>query len=122
MTEITEIPNIPDQKTRLAEVTVDCYGRDEELSAFDVYLSEALAFPFAATWRDPDETNHAEPVTVVGAADIDDRRGILLGVRRRGGKERRVVAEQISADAVPSANATVLDDYRAWVEHGGLEY
>ena len=121
MRDIADIPKIPDQATRLAEVTVDCYGRDEELSGFDVYLSDALRPPFAATWRDPDEPGHMEPVTVLGVADLDERRGILLQVRR-GGKARRVLAEQIWADETASPNAIVLDDYRVWVEHGGLDY
>ncbi|HST87643.1 MAG TPA: hypothetical protein VLJ14_04625, partial [Ktedonobacterales bacterium] len=78
--------------------------------------------PFSATWRDPDETGHAEPITVLGVADVDDRRGILLNVRRRRGKkERRVLAEQVWADDTTSANGIVLDDYRSWVDHGGLD-
>jgi len=55
-------------------------------------------------------------------ADLDERRGILLQVRRRGGKARRVLAEQIWAAETASPNAIVLDDYRAWVEQGGLDY
>lgn len=122
MRDIADIPEIPDRATRLAEITVDCYGREEELSAFDVYLSDALRPPFAATWRDPDEPMHAEPVMVLGVAALDERRGILLKVQRRGGKARRVLAEQIWADETASPNAIVLDDYRAWIEHGGLDY
>lgn len=122
MRDIADIPEIPDQATRLAEVTVDCYGREEELSAFEVYLADALRLPFAATWRDPDEPGFSEPVTVEAVADLDERRGILLQVRRRSGKTRRVVAEQIWANATASPNAIVLDDYRYWVEHGGLDY
>jgi hypothetical protein len=38
MRNIEDIPEIPDQDARLAEITTDAYGRDEELSAFDVYL------------------------------------------------------------------------------------
>jgi hypothetical protein len=121
MRDIADIPEIPDQATRLAEVTVDCYGRDEELSAFEVYLSDALRLPFAATWRDPDEPGFSEPVTVEAVADRSGRRGVLLLVRRRGGKTRRVVAEQVWTDATAGPNAIVLDDYRYWVEHGGLE-
>ena len=118
MRNIEDIPQIPDQETRLAEITVDCYGQDEELSAFEVYFTDALHPPFAATWRDPDEPGHAEHVTVLGVADVDQRRGILLAVRRPGGKERRVLAEQLWADETGSANAIVLDDYRAW---GGVD-
>jgi hypothetical protein len=43
MRDIADIPEIPDRATRLAEITVDCYGREEELSAFDVYLYSELA-------------------------------------------------------------------------------
>lgn len=121
MTNIEDIPHIPDQEARLAEITVDCYGQSEELSAFEVYFTDALQTPFAATWHDPDEPDHAEQVTVLGVADVDDRRGILLTVQRPGRKDRRVVAEQIWADDATSANATILDDYRYWVDHGGLE-
>lgn len=118
MRAIEDIPEIPDQATRLAEITVDCYGQDEELSGFEVYFSDALQPPFAATWRDPDEPGHAERVTVLGGATVDPRRGILLTVQRQGGKERRILAEQLWADEVGSVNAIILDDYRAW---GGVD-
>src|SRR5579864_5920779 len=117
MHNIEDIPHIPDQATRLAEITVDTYGRDEELSAFEVYFTDALQPPFTATWRDLDEQGHADPVTVLGVADVDDRRGVLLTVRRQDGKERRVVAEQIWADEA-GVNATILDDYRVWANGG----
>jgi hypothetical protein len=120
--DIADIPEISDQATRLDEITVDCYGREEELSAFDVYLTDALRLPFAATWRDPDEPGHRVPITVLGVADLDDRRGILLRVRRRGGKERQVLAEQVWANEATSLNATVLNDYRYWADRGGLEH
>lgn len=122
MRDIADILEIPDRATRLAEVTVDCYGRDEELSAFEVYLSDALQPPFAASWRDLDEPGHVEAVTVLDVADVDERRGILLQVRRRGGKVRHVLAQQLWATEPASANAIVLDDYRVWLEHGGLDY
>jgi len=121
MRDISDIPEIPERATRLAEITVDCYGREEELSAFEVYLYDALRLPFAATWRDRDEPGFSEPVVVGAVADLDERRGILLQVRRRGGKARRVLAEQIWANETAGPNAIVLDDYRFWVEHGGLD-
>jgi Calcium binding len=110
MRDIADIPEIPDQATRLDEITVDCYGREEELSAFDVYLTDALRLPFTATWRDPDEPGHSLPITVLEVADLDDRRGIVLRVRRRGGKERQVLAEQVWANEAASPNAIVLND------------
>jgi hypothetical protein len=115
MYDIEDIPDIPDQSQRIEEITVDCYGQAEELSAFEVYLTDAMHVPFPATWRDPDEPGHAEPVTVLGVESVDERRGILLSVKR-GGRERRLPADQVWADDETSANATVLNDYRYWVE------
>lgn len=114
MYDIADIPTLPDQAQRLEEVIVDCYGQVEELAAMEVYFTDAVHYPFAATWRDPDEPGHAEPVTVLGLATADERRGILLNVER-GGKQRRVLAEQLWAADESSANAIVLKDYRYWV-------
>ncbi len=117
-----DIPRIQSQEQRLEGLLVDCYGSYEELAAFEVYFTDALRPPFAALWRDPDESGHAEPVTVLGLAEVDDRRGVLLRVRRESGpdrgKERRVPAEGLRADG-PGVNATVLGDYRYWLDHGG---
>ena len=33
-----------------------------------------------------------------------------------GGKERRLLAEQVSAEDKDSTNAVILDDYRYWIE------
>jgi hypothetical protein len=115
MCDIEEIPNLPDQSQRVQEVTVDCYNQAEELSSFEVYFTDAMRFPFPATWRDPDEPGHAEPVTVLDVAAVDERRGVLLNVKR-GDKQRRLLAEQVWADDEDSANATILDDYRYWIE------
>ncbi|MGD9100259.1 MAG: calcium-binding protein, partial [Anaerolineae bacterium] len=96
MCDIEEIPNLPDQSQRVQEVTVDCYNQAEELSSFEVYFTDAMRFPFPATWRDPDEPGHAEPVTVLDVAAVDERRGVLLNVKR-GDKQRRLLAEQVWA-------------------------
>ncbi len=60
-------------------------------------------------------------MTVLGVDNVDDRRGILLKVRRQDGIERRVVAEQLWASEAGGVNATILDDYRAWVDRDGLD-
>ena len=112
--DIADIPGLPDRDERFAEIMVDCYGQSEELAAMEVYFTDAATYPFAAIWRDPDETDHAEAVTVLGVNTVDDRRGILLNVERRG-KTRRIPAEQLWAKDEQSANAVVLDDYRHWV-------
>jgi len=116
MANTEDIPSIPDRKKRFEELFVDCYGQSEELSAMEVYFTDAMTFPFEAEWRDPDESDHAESVTVLGIADVDDRRGVLLNVQRANGKQRRVEADQLWAKGKKkSANAIVLDDYRHWV-------
>ena len=115
MYDMVEIPTLSDRGQRIEEVTVDCYDQAEELAGFEVYFTDAMQFPFAATWRDPDEPGHAEPVTVSGVDSVDQRRGILLQVRR-GDKGRRLLAEQVWADDESSANATILDDYRYWIQ------
>jgi hypothetical protein len=122
LTDIEDIPELPERRRRMEALLVDCYGREEELSAFEVYCSDALRPPFAAVWRDPDEPGREEAVTVAGLARVDDRRGVLLTVRRPGKRARTALAEQLWATDPRSTNTTVLDDYRDWVEGGGLSY
>jgi len=62
-----------------------------------VYFTDAMTFPFEAGWRNPNEAGHAELVGVLGMADVDDRRGVLLNVQRANGKARRVEADQLWA-------------------------
>ena len=109
-----EVLDIPDQRERIQEVTVDCYGQSEELSAMEVYLMETPTYPFAAVWRDPDEPRHAEAVTVLDFGASDERRGVLLDVQW-GDKKRRVLAEQLWVADETSPNAIILSDYRYWV-------
>jgi hypothetical protein len=118
MYDIEDIPSIADQAQRTEEVTVDCYNQAEELAAFEVYFTDAMRFPFPATWCDPDEPGHAEPVNALGVDSVNQRRGILLRVKRLqyGSKERRLLAEQVSAEDKDSTNAVILDDYRYWIE------
>ena len=54
MDDMEDITKLADQSQRLSEVTVDCYNQSEELSAIEVYFTDAMHFPFAATWRDPE--------------------------------------------------------------------
>jgi hypothetical protein len=115
MYDIADVPSIPDRDERLDKVTADCYGQAEELAAMEVYFTDAMQFPFAASWRDPDEPSHTEPVTVLGVHEVDERRGVLLRVKR-GDKERRLPADVIWADDEDSTNAVILGDYRYWVD------
>lgn len=116
-----DIPSLPNREQRFRELLVDCYGQSEELAAMEVYFTDAVHYPFQAEWRDPDEGGHTEPVTVLGMTNVDERRGVLLNLRRTKGKARRTPAEQVWAKERQSANAIVLDDYRYWVnEMDGL--
>ncbi|NTW00093.1 MAG: hypothetical protein HGA19_02170 [Oscillochloris sp.] len=114
-----DIPNIPDRERRFEEITVDCNDEYENLSAFEIYLTEALQFPFAAAWG---QRTSATPVTVLGIADQNETEDVRLRVRHADGDEYVVPADQIWASEAPSVNATVLDDYRAFVEQGGLPF
>jgi hypothetical protein len=116
--EIKAIPHIPDHAQRFAEITVDCYNEYEILSAFQVYLEEALQPPFAAFWGAPGTGRLL--VTVLGVADTYDEDGVLLRVRLDDGDEQETLADQLWAVEEPGVNATVLDDYRSFVNQGGL--
>jgi hypothetical protein len=117
---IDEIPQLPSQTERFEAITVDCYNEYEVLSAFGVYLSEALQPPFAALWGAPG--TERLPVTVLAASDSIDDEVILLRVRLTDGDEQEVPADQVWAIEPDSVNATVLDDYRAFVSGGGLPF
>ena len=118
---IEDIPSIPDRERRFEEITVDCYDEYEVLSAFTVYLTDALRAPFAARWGAPGSAQ-ATPVTVLGVGDVDDDEGVRLRVRAGDGDEYEVLANQLWAVNGESVNATVLDDYRAFVADGGLPF
>lgn len=113
---IEDIPNIPDRDERFVAITVDCYDEYKQLSAFEVYLTDALQSPFAAVWG---QGASATPMTVLGVADADEEEGVRLKVRHANGDEYEVPADQLWAADTP-AYATVLDDYRVFVSQGGL--
>jgi hypothetical protein len=118
---IEDIPSIPDREKRFEEITVDCYDEYEVLSAFEVYLTDALRTPFVATWGKPG-TPGAAAVTVLGVAGTDEREGVRLRVRHSDGDKYEVPADQLWADDADSANAIVLEDYHAYVAQGGLPF
>jgi hypothetical protein len=124
--DVADIPNIPDREKRLDEITVDCYDPWEQLAGFEVYLTVALRFPFAATWRgfdgEDEPEGQGEPVTVLAVAAVDDQQGILLQVRQPSDQQEfSVPAEEIWADEDAGPNAIVLSDYRYWFSQGPLE-
>ena len=78
-----------------------------------------MPLPFAASWGKAVQ-GAAPSVTVLGRADMDDRQGVRLRVRAGDADEYEVPADQLYAANGDSVNAIVLDDYRAFVESGGL--
>jgi hypothetical protein len=82
-----------------------------------VYLSDALQTPFTALWGAPGAEQL--PVTVLGIGSNADDDGLLLRVRLAVGDAQEVLADQLYAVETPGVNATVLDDYRAFVAAGG---
>ena len=61
-------------------------------------------------------------MTVLGIGDGYDDDGVLLRLRLADGDEQEVFADQLWAVETPGVNATVLDDYRAFVAEGGLPF
>ena len=118
---IKDIPSLPDREQRFEEITVDCYDEYEVLSAFEVYVTDALQTPFMATWGTPGQAG-ASRVSVLGVAGTDEREGVRLRVRGSDGDEYEVLADQLWADEAGSANAIVLDDYRQYVAAGVLPF
>lgn len=116
---IENIPSLPDREKRFEAITVDCYDEYEVLSAFEVYLTDALRTPFGARWGKPGAPG-VTAVTVLGVADTDAAEGVRLRVRHSDGDEYEVLADQLWAEDASSANAIVLDDYRVYVANGGL--
>ena len=78
---------------------VDCYNEYEQPSAFEVYLTDALRAPFVAAWG---QGVSATAVTVLGV--------VVPAIY------------QLWAAETPGVNATLLDDYRAFVQQGGLPF
>ena len=112
---VGDIPNIPDQDERIEEITLDCYNRDEMMAGFYTYFEDAPQYPFEAIWPATDKESQSEVVTVLGVADFDDRRGILLNVKQDE-NSRRILAEQLWAKEPDSVEAIVLNDYRYWLK------
>jgi hypothetical protein len=92
---IEDIPSIPDRERRFEEIP--------------------------AMWGTPGSVG-STPVTVLGVGDVDDDEGVRLRVRASDGDAYEVLADQLWAVDGQSPNATVLDDYRAFVAEGGLPF
>jgi hypothetical protein len=106
-----DIPRLRKRDHRAVEVFVDCYGDSEVASAIEVYLSDALDYPFPAIWRRPDGSR--ERITVVAlSGNWDDDTGLIFEVDSDEGDDF-APAHQVHG-LRPGRIQTVLDDYRAW--------
>jgi hypothetical protein len=90
----------------IEEITVDCYGEDEELTGFLAYFEDALERPVEATVV-------GVPVTIVG---VDSPAGALRGLVarcRRGGADHEVSLLEV---VLPRGSelARILAAYRYW--------
>lgn len=119
--QFEDIPRLPAQEDRLAEVMVGCHDVDERFTAFELYLSHTLRASFEALWNEG-EGEAVAPVTVLGVVDSDDVEGVRLRVRNAAGDEHILPAEQLRAREASSAEAIGLDDYRVFVQRGGLAF
>jgi hypothetical protein len=95
-----------DLDASIEEITVDCYGKDEELTGFLAYFEDALERPVEATVV-------GVPVTIVG---VDCPAGALRGLVarcRRGGPDYKVSLLDV---ALPRGSelARILAAYRYW--------
>jgi hypothetical protein len=114
-----DIPGMAEQEARFEEITLGCHDEYERLSAFELYLTHALRLPFEALWELGAST---VPVTVLGVAESDDEEGVRLRVRHADTDEQVVPAVQVRAAEASVTEALVLDDYRAFVQGGGLPF
>ena len=95
-----------DLEALIVEITVDCYGEEEELTGFLAYLEDALERPVEATVV-------GVPVTIVG---VDCPAGALRGLVarcRRDGAEYEVSLLDVMLPR-GSELARVLAAYRCW--------
>jgi hypothetical protein len=90
----------------IEEITVDCYGEDEELTGFHTYLEDALEQPVEATVV-------GVPVTIVG---VDCPAGALRGLVARCKRDGGEYEVSLLDVALPRGSelARVLAAYRSW--------
>ena len=114
--ELYDIPTLADREDRYTEIMVDCYNDSEVFGAFDAYVSDAIDYPFEATWRIEDLQDRKDWVTVTVLAlssKGDERRGLLFEAKVKG-RKRLVPVQEVYPVEQKGRNATVLSDYSEW--------
>ncbi len=109
--EIHAIPRLRTREKRAAEVFVDCNGDWEAIGALEVYLTEALDYPFDAEWR------HGERKQIVAILRVAEDWKEDTGIKFRAlvnSRERQIPVAEVYALKPTGRIATVLENYRAW--------
>jgi hypothetical protein len=92
----------------IAEITVDCYDVDEELTGFECAFDEQAALPCPGTVI-------GEDVQVISVATQNGRRE-LIATCERGGREYQLALLDIDLQA-DRATKRLLAAYRQWAAY-----
>lgn len=92
----------------VAEITVDCYDQDEQLTAFENAFDEDANFPCPGTVI-------GEDVEVLSVTTSNGRRE-LIATCQRGGRRYQFALLDIDLHADP-ATSRLLAAYRRWLGH-----
>jgi Calcium binding len=99
----------------IEEITVDCYGEEEELTGFLTYLEDALERPVAATVV-------GVPVTIVGVdCPAGALRGLVARCRRDGVDHEVSLLDVALPRGSELARVLAADRYWAGVEPRSTE-
>jgi hypothetical protein len=92
----------------IAEITVDCYGEDEELMGFENAFDEQGNFPCLGSVI-------GDEVQVLSVATHDGRRELIATCERRGCRyELALLDIELHTD---TATERLLTAYRQWAAH-----
>jgi hypothetical protein len=90
----------------IEQITVDCYGEDEELTAFEVAFEQA-GFPCPGSVV-------GEDVEVLSVRTVANRHE-LIATCQRGGRRYDIALLDVHLNADP-ATSNLLSGYRRWVD------
>lgn len=96
----------PELDSLIAEITIDCYGENEALSAFENAFDDEAPFPIPATVVDED-------IEVLSIGTRNGRRE-LIATCQRAGQRHQIALLDINIDADQPASR-LLAAYRRWL-------
>jgi hypothetical protein len=98
----------PDLDSLIADITVDCYNEEEQLTAFENAFDEDANFPAPGTVM-------GEDVEVLSVATRNNRHE-LIATCQRGGRRYELALVDIDLRADPVTTRLVAA-YRRWLGH-----